>query len=115
MYLFDSFWPLVNPTQTSILLTQRMPWQFAALVLGTIPLEYTLRTDYPRFHRRLNTGAPHDTAHDLPADRESGHNFRDTPSFVSRRLPLALVRVYGAEWCLCQGVGCNQCAYTGLC
>jgi hypothetical protein len=114
VYLFDSFCLLVRPAQTGILLTERMPWQLAALVLGVIMLEYTVRNGYPRFRPRLNAGTPHDTTHELAADQHSDHNFRDTPAFVRRRLPLALVRVYGAECGLCQGVGCTHCAHTGL-
>jgi hypothetical protein len=36
------------------------------------------------------------------------------PAFARLRLPLSTVRRLGAQCFLCQGIGCRECANTGL-
>ena len=102
---------LLGLTQVDALIFRKLPRQLAALVLRETPaLEYGRRVGYPSPRRRPNA----DTPANITPDHLAAENVCEAPAFVSRRLPLALVRVYGVECCLCQGAGCCECAYTGL-
>jgi hypothetical protein len=94
------------------LLLTVMPWQFAALVIGTLALERSLRLSFAHAQRRqTNThglpllGLPMATDAACPAAR---------PALARTRLPLSIVRRLGAECALCDGLGCGECAHSGL-
>lgn len=36
------------------------------------------------------------------------------PALATTRLPMVLVYLFGAQCALCQGLGCHDCAHTGL-
>jgi hypothetical protein len=100
-------WHLLLALSGAFLLTI-LPWQ----VVGTLALERGVRTGFAQTQRgRPNTpggslaGLPLATAAPRTATR---------PAFAHTRLPLAIVRRLGAECALCEGLGCGECAHSGL-
>lgn len=69
-----------------------------------------IRTGKPRLRKNVSHTTPDVTTHIHTANEI----IREKPAFATTRLPLALMRVFGAECFLCRGIGCEECAHTGL-
>jgi hypothetical protein len=109
MYVLDHVrWHFILPFVGTLLIIW-LSWQLALIVLGTIAMEYGLRNGYERTRRRLNA-MPGRASPTLTV----AENVPERPAFVTRRLSLSFMHVYGMQCCLCRGAGCGECANTGL-
>lgn len=110
MYVLDHVrWHLILGFVGTLLIIW-LSWQLASIVLGAVAMEYGIRSGYERTRRKLNAIPPGRTSPALKV----AEKISEKPAFVTRRLSLPLMRVYDAQCCLCQGVGCSNCAHTGL-
>jgi len=86
-----------------------LPWQAVALLVGTLTRECGVCTGRGQAPRRQpdapRAGLPGATGTPLSTTR---------PAPARTRLPLAIVRRLGAECALCDGLGCGECAHSGL-
>ncbi len=92
------------------LLMHWLPWQTAAIAVGVITLERGVQSGFVRARQRSITVA-NDHHSETPVE-DAGKT--QAPGSITSRLPLDLVRLFGAECALCAGLGCRDCAHTGL-
>lgn len=93
------------------LLIHWVAWQAVGLSVGVIMLKHGVRTGYFRVRRRMNA-APNDHAME---DYGQADPPAPEPALVTMRLPMVLIQLFGAQCALCHGLGCRECAQTGLC
>lgn len=92
------------------LLVLVVPWHMVVLAAGIIRLDPKLRTEYVPREQKPN-GAPPLRRQDAPG--QGGSQGR-VPRGSTSHLPIAMIQLFGADCALCQGLGCQECAQTGL-
>lgn len=93
-----------------ILLIPGLSWHIVALVTSIIALGFGVRMGTARMRRRASAGTAQRPRQDL-VDLGRANN---PPAFVTLGRPMALIRLWDAQCYQCQGVGCGECAQTGL-
>ena len=99
-------WHLVLAIGAS-LLALWIPWQVIAIIVIMILFDRGFRHSHGEMQLQAQQSTDTPLAHRSPLPTPM-------PGRTSARIPIALVRVLGADCSVCTGIGCPTCAHTGL-
>ncbi len=85
-------------------------WHTVVLAAGIIRFDPKGRTAYVPREPKSNLAPP---LRRRDAQRQGGSRGH-MPGSSTSHLPIAMIRLFGADCALCQGLGCQECAQTGL-